>query len=392
MPCLCNLPVDQLARFNPTMSVDVNAVPPQMAQLGDLLGAENAALTASAKASVRADAALAQTLPNTSPEAWLRSMLSGYKLPSKLPVVPGPMLKLALKVSASPVPVQNPARILAELKQLARSLAAQLLPHTATIQSVPRALVNNMTMAARMTLKLRAQGICPMALSSVSASATASASISAQARLKQVIAFSASPPPPPPKLAISAPQMELAATLKAIAPVAKMHEPLGLPPATDPDFAKMLQNQMMALAGVMAPPMPAMPGELLAMAASVESLDTIHAAFGDQALSPQGVAQVNAMLSFVARLSLPVAVSETVALNAALDALPALEDVKLGAQTTKSAAPVLAASLSASAIAVPLDPLLDALTALRAVLSNALDTPLMTGGACAGCKFPLEAA
>lgn len=385
MACLCNLPNDWSTAFVPTMTADVQAVPPQLSQLSDLMGQVSASASASASASV--GTGLKQTLPNVSANAWLSGTL---KMSGPFPPGAGPLLNAAVKLTASPVPLDDLDALYGEMEQMASSLQQEVVPQIASFRSVSWSLITNMTQAARLTLSLRAQGICPMALAGVDASFAASAGLGdPQATLAQSFSASASmSAAASASVALSPAQLGLAAQLKAIAAVSTLPAKLNLPPASDPNFAALIKQRLLGLAAARIPPMPAMPDELLAMAATLESLDTITAAFGDDALSPQGVARVNAMLSYVARLRIPV---PAVPIPPPPPDLPTVEEVKLGATTAQSAAPALVASFQASAIAIPAEPLLDAMTALRAVLSRALKTELMTG-TCLDCKFPIAAA
>ena len=386
MPCFCVTPASQLQSFNPTLTVDARAVPPQLAQLLDLLGLEDIP-------EVRLDETMARTLPRTTPDAWMRATLTtavpNARLPGVMPSGAGPMIKLAMRVSASPLPLHDPKRLLAELRQMAYTMAKQLLPGTKTLQSIPRSLIQNMTMAARLTLALRAKGVCPMALARVDM--RFAADLQSQERLRAALALSATVrAPAQPRILLAPPQLALAQTLSAIAPLSTLHEPLNLPPASDPNFAQMLKDQLASLAAMAVPTMPAMPDELLALAATLESLDTIKAAFGDDALTPQGVARVNAMLTYVARLQIPIPTPalEAMALQSKMLELPKIEDVRLGAQTVQSSGLSMVSSLSTPAPGLPIAPLLEAITALTAVLSKALgQSPF---GLCDSCNFPID--
>lgn len=398
MACFCKLPAAKLPSFQAklpsfqaTATADVSAVPPQLGALADIMGLESASLTA------RVDETMGAQLPKSGGDAWIRATLKAQvpnmALPVVLPSGGGPMIKVALKLAMSPLVAANPMILVdpkamaKTLQQMAASLAANVLPQMAPIKAMPQAMFVNMTLAARLTLALRAKGICPMALTGVDAQFSMKAGLAEpRARLSQTMSFAATiVPPKVPKLIVTPPQLALAATLSAIAPLATAPKTLGLPPASDPQFVEALKKMIAGVAAAMIPAMPMIPDELLAMAAKVEAMATIKEAFGEDAMTPAGVVKVNAMLKVMARLQLPVPPPTAIALQAKLDALPKMEDVTLGAQTLQSSGASIAASMTMPPPALPLAPLLDAVQALHAVLAKALgEAPL---GACSSCDF-----
>jgi len=380
-----------MAAFKPALMADVRVVPPQLGALASLLGLKNAAPVAGMPPPPRLDQLLAQLLPKVTANAFLRATVTAQnpnlKLPILLPPAGGPMVALAIKLAASPLPLHAPAALIAELKQMIASMMAQLMPRAMPIKAMPRLMIKNMTMAARLTLALRAQGICPMALAGVDGRFALSAGLAEpRATFAATVSFAATlKPPTAPVMMLPPPQLALARLMASLAPLQNVHVPLGLPPVTSPQFVPMFQNLLAALAAIPAPPMPMVPAELLALASLLEALSKILEAFGQDALTPAGVARVNAMLAFVARLDLPKPPVAAIALQAKLDALPKIEAVRLGGQMAQ--VPLLALSLTTPPPAMALAPLLDAIRALHAVLSNALKTSPF--GPCVACKFPI---
>ena len=247
-----------------------------------------------------------------------------------------------------------------------------------------------MTLAARLTLKLRAQGLCPMALAKVDPSFSAAMALGDPGvRLQQAARFSASLKAQPLAMqpfALPPAKLNLAMSMAAFAPLATAPAAMGLPPVTEPDFMKMAVNMIKAVAAL---PMLALDAlGLLDAAAKLDSIGVIQEAFGMDALTPAGVARVNAMLAYVASLRIALPNPATL-LMSQLGDLPDLENVRLGAATAKAAAPVMSASMSMKPPNLAALPLLEAMAALNAVLSQLLgQSPL---GACGSCQFKIPA-
>lgn len=389
MPCFCKTSAAKLPTVTPTASLSVMAVPPQMQQLLSLLGLE-------AAGSARADLKLAAMLPGMSGDAWMKATLAAtaphIQLPAILPSGGGGMMSMMMRLAvvAPMFPLTDVRRLVAEIQQAVTSLMAQVMPQAQALRGIPGPQLQNMALAARMTLALRAQGIYPMALANLDFSFAAQAGVaSPQSRMTAALAFAARLPKiTVAPFALPLPKVNLALTMAALAPMATAPQAMGLPPAPDPNLARMLMNQLAALSTVPMPPLPLPVDELLALAAKLEDLETIKLAFGEDALTPAGVARVNAMLRFMAQLRIPIPLP-AVALQAKIDALPKIDDIKLGAQAAKGAGMNLAASMTAQVPPVPILPLLEALAALSGVLQKALKVPPL--GPCDACNFDIGA-
>jgi len=127
------------------------------------------------------------------------------------------------------------------------------------------------------------------------------------------------------------------------------------------------------------PNLPVSLEELEAMAEQLQHLATINEAFGPDAMTPAGVARINAMLSYVARLNIPVPL-EAQALQMQLDALPKIDDITQGAQAAQSGAMNLAMSMSVQPPPLPILPTLQSLAKLAKSL------PGLPLGPCDACN------
>lgn len=386
MPCFCATNMMRLPAMAPKVSLsDVAPVPPQLAMLADLLGLE--AMAASGPVAMRADMKMNAALPDMTGAAWMNATLG-----APLPLSGGPVLSLVMRLAAAGMifPLLDPKKLILQIKQAVASLMAQAMQALAPFQAIPPMQLQNMTLAARLTLQLRAQGLCPMALARVDPSFSAALSLGDPGvRLQQAARFSASLKVQPLAMqpfALPPAKLNLAMSMAAFAPLASAPAAMGLPPVTEPDFMKMAVNMIKAVAAL---PMMALDAlGLLDAAAKLDSIGVIQEAFGMDALTPAGVARVNAMLAYVASLRIALPNPATL-LMSQLGDLPDLENVRLGAATAKAAAPVMSASMSMKPPTLAALPLLEAMAALNAVLSQLLgQSPL---GACGSCQFKIPA-
>lgn len=380
MPCFCKANSTNLM---PTANLSVQAVPPQMMKLLSLLGLQG---TASGQA--RADMKLNAMLPAMTPDMYLKATMAAnapnIALPPILPTDGGGAISLMMRLVATGYPLTDPRALLAEVQQAVVSMAKNVLPQAQTIPKIPAPQMQNITLAAKMTLALRAQGVCPMALAGLDFSheakmelgeaggsrGTCSAALNFAAKLPRITM---------PPFALPLPKVNLARQLALMAPAATAPAAMGLPAVSDPNLMKTLMSQLAALSTIPIPNLPVSLEDLQAMADQLQDLATIQEAFGPDALTPAGIARINAMLSYVARLNIPVPL-EAQSLQMQLDALPKIDDVTQGAQATQSGAMNLAASMSVQPPAVPILPTLEALKKLAKSL------PGLPLGPCDACN------
>lgn len=124
-------------------------------------------------------------------------------------------------------------------------------------------------------------------------------------------------------------QVHMTRLLAGLPPLMAMNETLNLPPLGETGAVSALQNRLHGLAGLTPPkliiPMPL----LMKLVMVLESLATIQTAFGD-AFSPQRMGQIQTMLRLWGSFPLPLPPLPALALNAKLQALPPIEDIRLG--------------------------------------------------------------
>ena len=386
MPCFCKSNAATLPGLNATANLSVQAVPPQMMKLLSLLGLQG---TASGQA--RADLKLNAMLPAMTPDIYLRATMNAkapnIALPAILPPGGGGAISLMMKLAATGFPLADPRALLAEIQQAVLSLAANVMPQAQAMPKIPGPQMQNITLAAKMTLALRAQGICPMALAGLDYSFESEMELgeagSSRGTCSAALNFAASLPritlPP---FALPLPKLNLAKELALLAPAATAPGDLGLPAFSDPNLMKALMGQLAALSTVPIPNLPISLDELQALADQLSDLATIQEAFGPDALTPAGVARINAMLSYVARLNIPVPL-DAQALQMQLDALPKIDDITQGAQAAQSGAVNMAMSMSVQAPPMPVLPTLQSLAKMAKSL------PGLPLGPCNACNFDI---
>ncbi|WP_299044398.1 hypothetical protein [uncultured Tateyamaria sp.] len=281
------------------------------------------------------------------------------------------MMTAQMSAVGSSFPMHDPRAVLEELKRTLRSLRAYLWPFGTSMLSIPRPHLASMTMAARMTLSLRAQGLCPMALSGVDMSysnamnlgcphTTLNAAIGVHAGLgtAQFPAFG-----------MSMPQLNLAMTLAALAPLADAPMTLGLPAISDPGFGDAAMDLLSGLGGI--PPLPFDISQLLEHLTMISDLSAITEAFGPDAMSPAGIGRVQAMLNYMFGLRLPALPSAALSLQPKLDMLPSMDNVLAGAAVAQNGANTFAASMRFNPSLPVILPFLSVLDALKAMLGHA---------------------
>ena len=379
MPCFCPSQLPNLNGLMPKASLRVTAVPPQMGELLALLGLSGEA------GSARADLAMGASLPSMDGQAWIHSQMS-----AAMPGVPffgmPRLMNITAQMSAlgGSFPLTNPAALIADLKRTLRSMSLHLMPFITSAQAMPSLHLANMVGAARMTLSLRAAGLCPMALSGVDMSfshgeglgnprATFNAAVSAGTGFGGA-SF--------PAFGLPFPKLNLAMSLAALAPLATAPQTLGLPAISDPNFAAMAMGLLSGLMSV--PAMPLDLSSLISDLTRLADLSAIQQAFGPDAMSAAGVGRVQNMLNFMGRLRLPALPSTAMSLQAKLGILPSMDAVRTGAEVVRSGAASFAASMRFNPGIPVILPFLSLLDALKQVLADALGT--VPGAACPACK------
>ncbi len=385
MMCLCsNTPMPNVA---PNAHLAIRAVPPQLKNLLGMLGLEDM------KAKVRLDQELAHTLPPGGP-GWITANLSAQApkmaIPAVLPPGGGLAMTAMLRVSAAAnaFPLTNPKALLAQLTLAIKSLQQFAMPRLQAVAHIPSPALQRMALAARLTLDMRQQGACPMIIADVDARAGLTNSVS---RAQASVAFAAKMPSMRiPPFALPGPQLKLAQTLAAMAPLGGAAQAMGMPPMSDPNFMGALRAQMQMLAKMPMPPKLHLMA-LQELTGKIADLDVIEEAFGPGAMTPGGVSRVNAMLKYFTKLHLPMP-PVALELKEQLDMTPAVPDVLKGMETVKSSGNALAVSASASASASaalpPIIPVMEALSTFGTILGK--HTGKSPFGSCLTCSASLK--
>ena len=371
MSCFCPSRMQPLSALMPRASLSVGAVPMQMPGLIAFLG--------------MGDAEGAH--PASRVDLKMNAMLGTMHTPSVLPFGVPPLMSMTAQMAslAGIFPLDDLAALIDTLKQALHDLTAHLLPLLGHAARLPRLPMANMVLAARMTLSLRAKGLCPMALSGVDHSyATRNNFAPAMPTLKAALSASARAGAPGiPAFGLSVPQLSMAMSLAGLAPLATMPTSLGLPAIGSSNFAAAAMAALARLAQ-----MPAFPldvSSLLSQLARLSDLAAIQQAFGMDAMSPAGVSRVQVMLNFMSRLRLPALPSLAMSLQPKLDMLPPFEAVQTGAQVAHLNVQTFSTAMRFSPIKPPVLSLLSALNALKLVLADALG--ITPHSACPACKM-----
>lgn len=380
MPCFCKHTC--LARITPTSQLAVRSVPPQLQRLLALLELE--------PVDVRKDEQLSEALPSGGP-SWINGALlaqaEGMSIPDVLPPAGGTMMIAMLRLSAAATifSLQDPPQLLAAVRQAAASLAENLAPQMRSLRAFQSQGLTNMAIAARLTLALRAKGICPTTLTDVDVrSEFAPSAPRVEAALHTAANLAGARVQP---FKLSAPQLALAQQLAGMAFLSDAATISGLPSLNDPRLITSLKAQLEALAAMPVPPL-VMPPEEIAL---ISDLDAILDAFGEDALTPEGVARVNALLNAVAKMKVRLP-AEAVDLSAQLQVTPDLPHVLKGLDAVRNSGAAIAASASTSASTAALVPpilyQMERMAALAEVLEKALGKSAF--GLCNACLFPTE--
>lgn len=384
MTCFCkSAPVPAVT---PMTNLSVRFVPPQLKNLLGMMGLEG-------MDPIRVDQQMAQALPSGG-SAWLNATLAAQAPRLSMPsFVPGggAMMTAMLSLSAAaPVfPILSPKRLIAALAQAINSLIANAMPRLQSVGALPTLAMQRLALAARLTLNMRQNGVCPMMLANVDMRAGLTGST---ARAQAAVNFAARMPSMRmAPFALPLPQLRLAQSLAGLAPLGGAAQAAGLPPMSDPGFMRALQSMMKMLAAMPMLPLRMGMAALMEMIGKIADLGVIEEAFGPNAMTPGGISRINAMLRFFAKMRLPMP-ALAAALNANLDLTPPLPDVLKGLQTAQSSGGAIAASLSMSAnfVMPPILSLMSALAMLSTVLG--LNTGVSAFGPCIACNCSQSAA
>ena len=261
----------------------------------------------------------------------------------------GPLAQIAMTLSmmAGTFTLDDLPMLEFQMQQAAVSVERNVWPRLNNLAQLKIQPLLNYAIIARLVLDLRALGIDP---------------------------FRTDTFPPPPtfhsfRFALTRPQLQMVRLLAGLPPLMKLTEVLNLPPLGETGAVSALRNRLNGLA-TLTPPKLIIPMPLLTKLAMVlESLATIQEAFGD-AFSPSTLGRIDAMLRLWGRLPFPVPIP-ALALNEKLQALPLMEDIRLGEQIAGRTAATLATPFSPPRLVIA--PFMNVIMALHASLQMAID-------------------
>ncbi|MEM9059857.1 MAG: hypothetical protein AAGD13_05295 [Pseudomonadota bacterium] len=322
---------------------------------------------------------------------WIRETLSAHApeltIPDFFPPAGGMMMVSMLRLSEAGIifPLQDPRQLLEKITQAAESLEANLAPQMRALGALKSDGFDNLAIAARLTLALRAKGVCPTTLAGIDVLAEYVESTSrVQAVEKTAEDLSASHVQP---FRLSADQLALAQTLAGFASYLDAAKACGLPDLSDPDFIEALKAQVSMLAAMPPPKLELSPVEI----GMIADLDNIHRAFGEDALTPANVTRVNALLNAIAEMEVHMPADAEI-LAEKLIVTPALQHVRQGLKAFETGGAAIAASAAVSAPTVfgdlPIIAFIERAAALSSVLELTFGKPALLP--CNDCLFPID--
>ncbi|MEO0992594.1 MAG: hypothetical protein AAFX62_02175 [Pseudomonadota bacterium] len=321
MVCFCHIPLSHVpasfAKMN--LSFTPPTIPLQM----------NAALALGFGNSMRLDMAIA---------LWMQNL----RLPS-LKLNGGLMAQL--KIALGMFDLFDLPKLQAQLALGVQSLKANALPKLAFLAKLNLAAVLQLAMVARLQLALDALKIN---LSAWAPTPTMSMRIA--------------------PFALKPPQLVMGQMLLGVPIALKFSETLGVP-------VSRLGSHFRALASIKPPSLGISVQAMMKICMALEAIMTIKAAFGVNALSPAGLSSIAAKLKLYAGLPLPVI--PPLNLQAKLDGLPSLPDLKLGAGALPPS------GLSLQLPQIPILPTLNLLATLAITLNANFNISPCGPGGCA---------
>ncbi|WP_299722453.1 hypothetical protein [uncultured Tateyamaria sp.] len=339
----------------PKASLAVGAVPIQMPTMVAMLGLP---MPESAPAP-RIDMKMAAVLTPMVGQSWV---------PPKPPALMGKMASLSSL--AALLPLTDIAALMQELQEMVSSLAENVQPVLSAAAYMPKKPMFNMVMAARMTLSMRAQGLCPMDLSGLDSTFAQAEGLPPAPGKFNATMGAVRGMGPIPKFALPIPMQTMAMTLASLGPLETIPTSLAMPPVSSTSFAGAAMALLAKLATL--PPLPIDASKLLSELATLTDLAAIQAAFGEGAMTTAGVGKVQAMLNYMARLPLPPIPPLALGLQPKLDMLPPLPAVEAGARVASLNVQTFNQTMSLSPPRVPILTPLMALNALKNVLADIL--------------------
>ena len=291
MVCFCTQPAQSIPRFiPPTFDMALPQVPLQMQ--------------------------LAAALPAIAPENRLDMQLGAFMSDFSVPSMGFAGMGLftiapTLALVGGVLPLGDLPALELEMEQMGESLMRNIWPQLGWLTSLKMAPLLNFALAAQMVLDLRALGIEPFDMS-FTMPAT-------------------SYPGHHFRMNLPRPSLQLARMMMGLPSLFALTDMFDLPTLGEEGSYPGLFSAMNGLASVRPPSLGISFPMLQKLALALNSLATIHMAFGEMGLSGAGLSRIRAMLNFFGGLPLPMPPLPALALNAELAALPSLPSVEAGA-------------------------------------------------------------
>jgi hypothetical protein len=299
---------------------------------------------------------LALAIPGMEPVNRMDMQIASGFDPETLPNLDfggGPLAQIAmtLNLAVGTFALDDLPMLEMQMEQAANSIARNVWPQLGWLTTLKMEPLINFAIVARLVIDLRDLGIDPFLVDSFPNSASSVPNF---------------------RFGLSPFQLKMAKIVAGLPTIMQLSQTLDIPPLGDPAAVSALNNQLAGLASL-APPSLLIPMPLLTKLTMVlESLATIEAAFGDDAFSPSKLDRINAMISVWSGFQLPFPTPElALALNAKLDLLPTMEDIRLGESIAGQTAGAFSASFSPPRLAIA--PFLNIVLALNASLQYAID-------------------
>lgn len=297
----------------------------------------------------------------------INAAIQNMRLPTISVMTPpsGPLIAIAaqLKIAGGVFTIDDLPKLEAELKQSAYTINRFLLPRLKLLMRFNPLPVIQLAAVARLKL----------AIDPIEFAAMTDPANTAPHRFSFATSFT-----PP---ALTPPKLKLALALSGIPTLLSVAESLNMSLA-DPGVPGAFLGRLNALASLQMPALDLPMGELLTLAAILDSLAVIKEAFGDDAMTPKGLSSIALSLNTFMRLPLPSPLPN-LALAESLALLPPLDNVKIGA-TAAGAHPQSLAGFRFTPPKIAIMPFISLVLALRASLNGYLKIdPLdFCGGSC----------
>ncbi|MCD2184670.1 hypothetical protein [Rhizobium sp. GN54] len=309
---------------------------------------------------------LALAIPGMQPASRLDMKIASGFQPETLPNLDfggGPLGQIAMMLSlmSGTFALDDLPKLEMQMEQAANSIARNVWPRLGWLTTLKMQPLVNYALVARLVLDLQALGIDPFVVDTFPASSSTIPNFG---------------------FALSPLKLRMAKIVAGLPTIMQMSEMLDLPPLGDPGAVSALNNRLQGMASL-APPSLIIPMPLLMKLAMVlESLAKIEEAFGPDAFSPAKLGRIETMLSMWRGFQLPFPTPElALALNAKLDLLPTMEDIRLGEAVAGQTAGAFAANFAPPKLAI--GPFLNMVLALHASLQFAIDMePFDMCGSC----------